>query len=104
MRGSRFFFQRGSNFLKFFLVDKGREDPNITIGEPSSPRQRNAISMAFRWRADGGLTVIFVVLQGIRTNIAKEPYIFVIFQGGGGGPDLLSHPLDPHMSAPSLFA
>ena len=25
----------------------------------------------------------FVVLQGIRTSIAKKPYIFVIFQGGG---------------------
>ena len=24
-------------------------------------------------------------LKGIRANIAKEPYIFVIFQGGGGG-------------------
>ena len=27
----------------------------------------------------------FVIFQGIRTRIAKEPYIFVIFQGGGGG-------------------
>ena len=25
--------------------------------------------------------------KGIRTSIAKEPYIFVIFQGGGRGPD-----------------
>ena len=30
------------------------------------------------------MNVGFVVLQGIRTNIAKEPYIFVIFQLGGG--------------------
>ena len=30
----------------------------------------------------------------IRTSIAKEPYIFVIFQGGSGP---LSPPLDPHM-------
>ena len=32
------------------------------------------------------------------TSIAKEPYIFVIFQGGGGGgsgPPV--PPLDPHM-------
>ena len=29
-----------------------------------------------------------MVLQGIRTNITKKPYIFVIFQGGG--PDPLS--------------
>ena len=32
----------------------------------------------------------FVIFQGIRTSIAKKPYIFVIFQGGGGGPDPLS--------------
>ena len=27
----------------------------------------------------------FVIFQGLRTCIAKEPYSFVIFQGGGGG-------------------
>ena len=26
-----------------------------------------------------------MISQGIRTSIAKKPYIFVIFQGGGGG-------------------
>ena len=26
-----------------------------------------------------------MISQGIRTSIAKEPYSFVIFQGGGGG-------------------
>ena len=38
-----------------------------------------------------------LVLQGIRTSIAKKPYIFVIFQGGGGvsGPPV--PPLDPHI-------
>ena len=35
-----------------------------------------------------------MIFQGIRTSIAKEPYIFVIFQGG---PNPLSPPLDPHM-------
>ena len=25
-----------------------------------------------------------MIFQGIRTSIAKKPYIFVIFQGGGG--------------------
>ena len=40
-----------------FLVDEGREDQNTTIGGPSSTRQRNAISMAFRWRADNGPTL-----------------------------------------------
>ena len=27
----------------------------------------------------------FVFLRGIRTSIAKKPYIFVIFNGRGGG-------------------
>ena len=27
----------------------------------------------------------FMIFQGIRTSIAKKPYIFVIFQWGGGG-------------------
>ena len=37
MRGSRKFFQSGSNFdYVFFLVDDGREDPNTTISGPSS--------------------------------------------------------------------
>ena len=55
MRGSRKFFQRGSNFnvffFCFFLVDVGREDPITTIRGPSSAGD---IEMAFRWRADDG--------------------------------------------------
>ena len=35
--------------------------------------------------------------QGIPTSIAKEPYIFDIFQGGGGGSGSPVPPLDPHM-------
>ena len=31
-----------------------REDQNVTISGPSSARQRNAIEMAVRWRADIG--------------------------------------------------
>ena len=45
----------------------------------------------------------FVIFQGIRTIIAKKPYIFMIFQGGGVGPPapptLAPHPaVDPCMS------
>ena len=40
-----------------FLVDEMREDPNTTIIRPSLARQRNAILMAFRWRADIGPTL-----------------------------------------------
>ena len=51
--------------------------------------------MAFRWRADDGPTLngwlgSFVIFQGIWTSIAKKPYIFVIFRGGGGGGALVS--------------
>ena len=56
--------------------------------------------MAFHWRADDGPTLnaglVAAIFQGIRTSIARKPYIFVIFQGGGGfGPPV--PPLDPHM-------
>ena len=34
--------------------------------------------------------------QGVQTSVPKKPYIFVIFQGGGG-PSPLLLPLDPHM-------
>ena len=90
MRGFRKFFIRGSNsnVFCFFLVDEGREDQNNTKGVPSSASQ------LFRWRADGGPTLnASLVFQGIQTSIAKKPYIFVIFQGGGC-PDPLSTPLD----------
>ena len=64
-----------------FKVDGGREDPCPTLP-------------AKRWHADecptlnAGLAA--AIFQGIRTFIARNPYIFVIFQWGG--PDL-----DPHM-------
>ena len=51
--------------------------------------------MAFRWHANEWPTLnagfAAAIFQGTRTRIARKPYIFVIFQGGGG-PDL-----DPHM-------
>ena len=47
----------GVQLLRFFLVDESWEDPNTTLCGPSSARQRNAILMAFRWRADGGPTL-----------------------------------------------
>ena len=55
--GSRKFCQRGSTFDKLFLVHEGIGDPNTAINGPSSARQRNAIEMAFRWRADDGPTL-----------------------------------------------
>ena len=44
--------------------------------------------MAFHWHADDGQTLnaclVALILQGIRTCIARKPYIFVIFQGVRG--------------------
>ena len=59
MRGSRKLFQRRSKFkynVRFFIVDKGIEDPNTAINWTSSADQRNSIEMAFLWRADDGPT------------------------------------------------
>ena len=43
--------------------------------------------MALRWPVDNGpklnLASRFVIFQGIRTSIAKKPYVFVIFKGSG---------------------
>ena len=54
--------------------------------------------MAFRWLADDGPTLnaglVAAIFQGIRTCIARKPYIFVIFQKGSEPP---VPPLDPHM-------
>ena len=47
-------FVRGVQLSRVFLVSEGREDPNTNISGPSPARQRNAIQMAFRWRADDG--------------------------------------------------
>ena len=81
MRGSREFYQRGSNLdnVFIFLVEEGWEDPNTTICGLSSARQRNAISMAFRWRADDGpaLNAGSVALRFFR----------------GSGPKLLRNPI-----------
>ena len=52
------FFVRGGQTLTIFvLVDEWWEDPNTTISGPSSARKRNAIKIAFRWRADDGPTL-----------------------------------------------
>ena len=58
--------------------------------------------MAFCWCADDGPTLKVSLagqlcgFQGIQTSIAKKPYIFVIFQGGGGGLTPVP-PLDSNM-------
>ena len=78
MRGSRQFCQRESTFDNDFSW-LGGTDPYTTISGPLSSRQRNAIEMVFRWRADVGPTLNTVIFQRIRTSIAKKPYIFCDF-------------------------
>ena len=58
MRGSRKFYQRGSNFDVFCLFFDGRrEDSSTNKSGLLSSRQRNTIEMAFPWRADDGPTL-----------------------------------------------
>ena len=42
----------------------------------------------------------FVIFQGIRTSTTKKTFSFVIFQGGGGGPD----PMPPSGSAHAFLS
>ena len=88
VRGSRKFYQRGSNtdvvfFLFFFCWwDGGWSKCHLKwaiIGPPlKSARQ-------WKWRFAGVPIMVHLValwFKGIRINIARKPYIFVIFQGG----------------------
>ena len=84
MRGSRRFCQRGSNFDEVFSDDEESPDPNTITSGSSSARQRNA---------NDGQTVNAGLVEGIRPNIARKPYILVIFNGGVRTPA----PLDPRM-------
>ena len=47
---------------------------------------RPASDTPFQWSNIECWLGSIVVFKGIQTSIAKEPYIFVIFQGGGSGP------------------
>ena len=67
------------------------------IGPPAK-RHLNVVSLAGRWWPTIECWLgSFVVLQGIRTSIAKEPFIFVIFHGG---PD----PISPSGSAHDILS
>ena len=80
------FVRRGPTLTRFFLDDEESPDPYTIISGSSSARQRNA---------NDGQTVNAGLVEGIRPNIARKPYILVIFNGGGGsGPPA---PLDPRM-------
>ena len=66
----------------FLIADEGKEDLNTTISGHSSARQQNAIQIAFSWLKIECWLGSFMILQEIRTSIAKKPYLFVIFHVG----------------------
>ena len=84
-----------------FLADEGREEYHykLAIIGPPAKRYINGFSLAgWWWPIIKCWLGSFLILQGIRASIAKEPYIFVIFQWG---PDPLSPPsLDQRMMSP----
>ena len=87
MRGSRKFFSEGVPLFYVcisWLGERGSEYhyKRVIIGQQEK-RNLYGISLAGRWWLNTECWLeSFVRLQGIRTNIAKKPYIFVIFKGG----------------------
>ena len=90
MRGSRKFCQSGLTLTTFFFRWWGVEGSKYhykqaIIGLP--------VSLACQWWPNIECWLgSFVIFQGIRTSIAKKPYIVVIFQVG-------TDPLSPSGSA-----
>ena len=79
MRGSRKFFQRGSNF--FILVNGWIEIPlKSAIHGPPAKRHLNGVSLTCLWWPNTECWLgSFVIFQVIRTSIAKKPYIFAMW-------------------------
>ena len=66
-----------------------REDRNASKSGPSSARQRNAIEMVFRWRADEWPTIkcwlgSFEIFRGSGSILLGNPIFLRFFMGGGG--------------------
>ena len=98
----------GSNFDNvFFIVDEGgsKYHHKRAIDGPPAKIHLNGVSLACQYDApklNAGL-VAFQGFQGIRTSIAKKPYIFVIFRGGGSRPPPPSGSELAVLPVPSLF-
>ena len=83
--------QRLFYFLFIFLVWWGEEEGSkyhykwAIVGLPAK-RHSNGVSLAGRWWPNIECWISsFVIFQGIQASIATKPFIFVIFQRGGGG-------------------
>ena len=87
-------FARGGSTFTFFSWwgEKGSKYlfKRAIIGQPAK-RHFSVPMMAQHWMLAWQLCNV----QGIQTRISKNPYIFVIFQGGGSRPPV--PPLDPQM-------
>ena len=125
MRGSRKFCERGFNIdngflfaccLFFQLMREGGSKYHskrvISVPQakrhlrpsssPPAKRHLNGVSLVGRWwpNIDWMLAWLlweFCEYQGSRSSIAKKPYIFFYFSGGGGT-DPLSPSLNPRMA------
>ena len=100
MRGPRKFCQRDSNFDNVFLDER---ISGAIIGPPAKRHLTDdGLQIACRWRTDDSPTLnagSFVIYQGIKTCIARKPFIFVIFEEGGPDPPAPPPPLDQHMAS-----
>ena len=64
--------------------------PIYRLGSRHQPASKTPFKWCFAgWRVDDGPTLnadlVAVIFEGIRTSIAKKPYIFCDFSGWGGG-------------------
>ena len=79
-----------------------REDRNATKRGPSSARQRNAIEMAFRWRADNGpplnARLVALCFIGVPDQYCQGTLYFCDLLGWRGS-GLLAPPPPPPGSA-----
>ena len=89
MRGSRKFFSDGGPTLTTYFFCWWWERwfkyqyKRAIIG-PAAKRHLNGVSLAGCWWPNiESLLGSCVILQGIRTSMAKKPYIFVIIRGWG---------------------
>ena len=94
------FVRGGPNLITFFVEgwNKGSKYRfNWVIIDQSAKRHLNGVSLAGRWWSNIECWLgSFVIFQGIRTSIAKKPYIFVIFRGS-------SHSRPPAPPPPPLW-
>ena len=89
MRGPREFCQRGSwsNSNNVFMMRGKRIQIALKASHHrlASETPLNGVSQVGRlWATIECWLGSFVIFQRVRTSIAKKPYIFVIFHGGGG--------------------